>query len=250
MTHLPLKGPIRAVTLDLWQTLILDDLKRGQTRKSLRIDGTLRILQESGLPISRTQVSEAYDQCSKEQWDLQALEKDCSFEDQVAIFLRHIRPDLYTQIGQAVRHRLTEQYANPFLSHPPKLVKGARQVLETLRRKNYLVGLISNTGMTPGSMVRDYFHELGIFDYFASLVFSDEVGLSKPAPLIFDHALKELNVNASDTVHVGDNLRSDVMGAKRAGLRAVWIDGYDSRTPEVEPDATISQLVELIDVLP
>ena len=249
MTKQKLRNNLRAVTLDLWQTLIIDAPQRGVARAALRIDGILRVLQKAGLSLTREQVEEAYRACAKAHWEMQGRAQDCSFQEQVDEFLRLIDPDLPSRADGLLRHQVAQRYARPFLAFPPALAPGARQVLEALRERGYRVGLISNTGMTPGSLFRDYLQELGVLHHFDALVFSDEVGLSKPAPGIFQRALDALGVPAAQAAHVGDSLRSDVAGAKGAGMAAVWLQGHDDSEPEVPPDATITRLAELVEVI-
>ena len=70
-----------------------------------------------------------------------------------------------------------------------------------------------------------------------SMVFSEEAGVTKPAPEIFLRALGELGVEAADTMFVGDNLDTDVQGAANVGMttvQALWFRADD--TPGIEPD--------------
>ena len=74
----------------------------------------------------------------------------------------------------------------------------------------------------------------------------------KPHPGIFNRALTELGVAASQAVMVGDILEMDIAGAQGAGMRAIWLDARGKGLPEeapVRPDARIEQLGELLDVL-
>lgn len=65
---------------------------------------------------------------------------------------------------------------------------------------------------------------LGILDRFACIVVSDEFGSSKPDPRIFPRACELAATAPPDALHVGDLYDVDVVGAERAGLRAVWLD--------------------------
>jgi len=68
------------------------------------------------------------------------------------------------------------------------------------------------------------FSQNGIGQWIDHIVFSCEVGLIKPQPEIYAHALALLDVPAHRAVMVGDNLIDDVEGARAAGLHAVWVD--------------------------
>ena len=108
------------------------------------------------------------------------------------------------------------------------------------------IGLISNTGMTPGATFRTYLSNTGMLDFFDTLTFSDEVKMSKPAKEIFLLTLRTLDAAPGQTVHVGDSIRNDVAGAKDCGLKTVWITGFSEREdpsdPATEPDETVDGL--------
>ena len=58
---------------------------------------------------------------------------------------------------------------------------------------------------------------------FEIVVISSEVGIAKPDAGIFHEACRQMNVNPSDCIMVGDNWDRDVLGARLAGLRAIWL---------------------------
>ncbi len=70
---------------------------------------------------------------------------------------------------------------------------------------------------------------MGIGRYLDVRVFSDEIGIRKPNPRIFETALLVLDLTPSVTVHIGDDVAADVVGAKAAGMSAIWFN-VDSRT--------------------
>jgi putative hydrolase of the HAD superfamily len=106
--------------------------------------------------------------------------------------------------------------------------------------------LISNTGMTPGTTFRTFLEQEGMLSYFDALTFSDEVKISKPSNEIFLMTLRAMSAAPNQTVHVGDHLINDVVGAKRCGLKTVWIEGFyereDLSDPATEPDASVAGL--------
>jgi putative hydrolase of the HAD superfamily len=83
--------------------------------------------------------------------------------------------------------------------------------------------------------------------HFAAIVISAEVGAGKPDPRIFRAALDALDVASTEAVMVGDSLERDIAGARRAGLRSVWLDraGGGAGGGPVVPDARIQTLGEL-----
>ncbi len=91
-------------------------------------------------------------------------------------------------------------------------------VLKKLREK-YRIGLISNTDCFS---VRDFFLR-GYKKYFDAVVFSYEAGLIKPDSKIFRLVLKNMDAEPEEAVMVGDNLKDDVLAAKKLGMKAVLI---------------------------
>ena len=67
------------------------------------------------------------------------------------------------------------------------------------------------------------------------LVVSEEAGVSKPHPRIFEIALERAGAAAAEAVMLGDSWTNDVEGARAAGIRAVWFnrDGRDAPDPAV-----------------
>jgi HAD superfamily hydrolase (TIGR01509 family) len=102
-------------------------------------------------------------------------------------------------------------------------------LLETLRERGLLVGLVSNAFDPPELLHRDL-AELGLAQLLDVAVFSSELGRRKPDPVIFLHALGMLGVPAEETLFVGDTLATDIAGAAALGMRtcqAVWFRADD-----------------------
>ncbi len=236
---------IRAVTLDLWQTLIIDKPEQGRERRRFRIQGTLEALHEAGEGVTEEQVSDAYRACYRTCQAIRQEGRDVSFNEQVQIFVRAIDSGLSDRLDQETFARILNRYADSFFHAPPKPADGVPEMLATLKERGYLLGLISNTGMTPGRLFRTYLEELGIIHLFDQLTFSDEVLLAKPSPAIFLTTLSALGATPEQGVHVGDHLRNDIAGAHEAGIRSVWLEGFDESEMVVKPTATIQRIADL-----
>ena len=83
--------------------------------------------------------------------------------------------------------------------------------------------------------------------HFGAIVVSAELGIAKPDPRIFQHALRAVGADAKDSVMIGDSLSRDVAGARGAGLRSIWIDRGDvSPKPEdAVADARVTALSQI-----
>jgi putative hydrolase of the HAD superfamily len=88
-----------------------------------------------------------------------------------------------------------------------------------LRRRGKGVGLISNWDVRLEEVLAD----LGLLERFDWVVISAVVGVQKPDAAIFEHALRRCSLPAGRVIHVGDSYEDDVLGARRAGLRALWL---------------------------
>jgi HAD superfamily hydrolase (TIGR01509 family) len=123
--------------------------------------------------------------------------------------------------------------------------------------RDRVVGILSNW---PLAATVDRFAEAaGWLPHLRAIVVSQRVGTIKPHPAIFAVALEELGGPRPDSVlHVGDDWAADVVGARRAGWRAAYLDARPADTPlpgsvrdrDVEPDIEIATLDELEAALP
>jgi putative hydrolase of the HAD superfamily len=116
------------------------------------------------------------------------------------------------------------------------------QVLARLRQ-HYTLGVISNFYGNVATLCR----ECGLGDLCSVIIDSAQVGVSKPEQRIFTLALAQLGRTPHTAVYVGDSFERDVMGAKGAGLRTIWLRGLEPRAcPDPSlVDATITTLEEL-----
>jgi putative hydrolase of the HAD superfamily len=72
-------------------------------------------------------------------------------------------------------------------------------------------------------MLRQVLERLGLARHLSILSFSDEVGLRKPHPEIFHRTLSALGVPPAEAAHIGDDVTTDVAGARGVGMRAIHL---------------------------
>ncbi|MFC4161063.1 HAD family hydrolase [Chitinimonas lacunae] len=108
-------------------------------------------------------------------------------------------------------------------------IDGAAELLQALRAAGVAVAVVSNN---LEQEQRDKLAHLGLDRLIDLLVTSERVGCAKPAPAIFQTALRELDVPAQAAVMVGDNWQADVAGAVTCGLKAAWLNRFGRRCPE------------------
>jgi putative hydrolase of the HAD superfamily len=102
-------------------------------------------------------------------------------------------------------------------------LEGAIDTLRILRGAGVRTALVCDAGFTPGRIVRDFLAKEGLLEHLEFCAFSDEVGVPKPDPRIFQVALEAIDATPSEAVHVGDLLRTDIFGARSIGMRSVRI---------------------------
>ncbi len=91
----------------------------------------------------------------------------------------------------------------------------------------------------------------GLQDCFAHIVLSEEVGVNKPQPEIYEYALRINGVNAEDVIMIGDTYASDIQGAINAGIDQIWIQSPTLTEQEKQKPATykLNNLLELKQLL-
>ena len=132
---------------------------------------------------------------------------------------------------------LLEDYVTQFQLHCIPF-NGLIPMLSKLKQEGYRLGIITN-GRTE--FQRRSIEGLKIQDYLDIALVSEEEQVRKPEPEIFIRAASRLSVEAHESVFVGDNPDADVVGAKNAGMKAIWKSNSYSKEPE-QADAVVEQL--------
>jgi putative hydrolase of the HAD superfamily len=127
-------------------------------------------------------------------------------------------------------------YADITLNPAPAEMPHVHEAVEAMKRAGYRLAVICNTGMAGGRVLREVLRGKGLLDAFDVTVFSDELGVPKPHPAIFEHTLAALGgIPPAEALHVGDVENLDVEGARRTGMHsALYAPASDGM---VETDA-------------
>ncbi|HYC18421.1 MAG TPA: HAD family hydrolase [Pseudolabrys sp.] len=136
--------------------------------------------------------------------------------------------------------------ASRFLSDAAAAFERNRPVLKTLSEQ-YQLGIVSNFYGNLEAVC----HGAGLASLFAVMVDSHRVGAEKPDPAIFRAALGALGATPETTVFVGDSLRRDREGARRTGMRFIWIAPQDVQATESKagPESAVTELRDLMQIL-
>jgi putative hydrolase of the HAD superfamily len=176
----------------------------------------------------------------------------------------HAIEALERTFGEAERDALARAYLDAAVDLEVALAPNVVEVLATLRHAGIRLGIICDVGLTPSTVLRRYLARHEVLDLFDHWSFSDEVGVYKPDPAIFRHALDGLDApDPTRVAHVGDLRRTDVAGARGVGEIAVRYRGVHDddpvadagddpvRSPDRSPDAehVVDDHVEVLSVL-
>ncbi len=215
---------LRAVTFDLWETLILEDPEADAPRRDYRIAEIGRIVRAAGIELEDAALEQAHADVFKKMDPYWSSNLDLSMIEQTKMFLEMaIKGTLDAKLPPASLLEAARHYSEAALRFPPKPVQGAAAVLAAIRANGVRIALLCNTGRTPGKVLRDILNDLEMKQYFDVLCFSDEIRLRKPATEFFTRALSRLGVRGDESMHVGDNPETDLKGARSAGMQTVHV---------------------------
>ncbi len=134
------------------------------------------------------------------------------------------------------------------------LIPGAGELVRQLKQRGYRLALVADG---PVATFANCLGPYGLYDLFDCHAISENLGVQKPHPTMFQHALDCLGIAPADygkVVMLGNNLARDVCGANACGMISVWLD-WSPRRPKVlahageQPQFTIKSPLELLEVL-
>lgn len=240
---------IRLVTFDFWDTLVTDSPENLRAQHALRVAAIRGALEDAGAPVSETEAEDIHERSglalAERFW---SLNRDPSPEEQLRIVLDTGREGIAARLDAGAFAAALAGYISPVLVHPPDLCPGADRAVRELAARGVGLGIVSNTGRTPGVILRRVLERHGLLGYFGAISYSDEVGFRKPEARIFHVTLERAGVAAGEALHIGDNPDADVVGAQGVGMRAAhYTAGF--RRPSAEADLLIPDLAMLADAV-
>jgi len=139
--------------------------------------------------------------------------------------------------SEEVLNQIYELYKR---SYSFETVPGAEETLQSLYGR-YKLAVVSNA---TSHLPRFALEKSGLAKFFQVVVVSRDLGVRKPDPEIFRYALERLKVKPEEAIHVGDSIKHDVKGAKKVGIKVVWIKTEEEEVT-AEPDHVIRRITEL-----
>ena len=244
---------MHSIAFDLWETLLTNSPEATRAQQSLRLERLGRALHRYGYAVSSEALETAYKQiwtrCQELYW---SRDRDIPTRQQIVHLVEAL--DLDRAVSSTEMDELEEIYSGTALEILPTPVEGSVATLRILKERGYRIGLISNTGRTPGSVLRLILQACGLSPMIDAMVFSNEHGACKPQLSIFQQLADLLGSSPAQTAFVGDNPYCDVYGAQQAGMKGVLfvpsLRGVAVGPPidhqlTIEPDATVRELIEI-----
>jgi len=246
---------LKAISFDLWETLITNTPEVSRQQKDLRVARLRAVLEAHGHGALADRVEHAH----RESWRLcQELywsgDRDVTCRRQIEHFLEElgIAP---ASLDESSLAEIEHAYATAAVDVLPVPLDDARETLAKLKASGFRIGLISNTGRTPGYALREILARLGLARSIDVMVFSNEHGHCKPQASIFEELRRGLGVDYGEMMFVGDNLYVDVHGAQQCGMRGVHFQPEVRGTAiaphfehglDIVPDAIVTSLAEVV----
>jgi len=227
---------MRAVLLDALGTLLeLEDPGPPLAAELAEAGAEVSIDEARGAVLAEMTYYKAHHDEASDRERLADLRRRC------AEVLRDALPESAGALGVP---RLTEVLLNALRFRPFPEVTAA---LAELRERDVKLVVISNWDVS----LHDQLAATGLAELVDGAVSSAELGVGKPHPAIYAHALEVVGAPAGESLMVGDSLDTDVAGAQAAGLRAVLVDrwGTASAPPQVAVIGSLAELPGLVQSL-
>ena len=137
-------------------------------------------------------------------------------------------------------------YRSAYLAHW-RTVDGALELLTALHAR-VSTGVVTHNG---ASEQRQKIAACGFAPLLDAVIISEEAGVTKPDPRIFNLALDALGRSPEDAVMIGDAWDTDIAGAQAAGIRPIWFNRFGAASPDpsvteiraLKPAASVVSLI-------
>lgn len=144
--------------------------------------------------------------------------------------LRRLFPTATMGPGEVTRpgrvRRLFRRIFYPIVARFFRPYPGLLPTLEELSSAGYRLHILSNNS----SILTWQLSSLGIAEIFDTVTWSEEAGVEKPDPRIFEIGLERIGATAAEVVYVGNSFEADVLGARGAGIVPIHAD-YEGTSP-------------------
>jgi putative hydrolase of the HAD superfamily len=237
---------IKVITIDFWNTLF--DSSNGLERNKYRLGVLIKETDKIGYNIKFDDlepIMQSSWEYFNDMWmNNQRTPSSCEIID-------FFWNQLELSNNKETKNKIAGEFENSILLYPPKIMIGVKNALKTLS-KNFKLGIISDTGFSPGSVLKKILKKEDILKYFHAFSFSNETGVSKPHLDAFNKIFNDLGIKPKEVLHIGDIESTDIIGAKNAGMKAILFQGNNiddisyNNSLETKADAKCSSWNEII----
>ena len=162
-------------------------------------------------------------------------------------FLRYNRlKEVFNLFDYEIDDKIIDKISHDYIEFLPennKLMDGAIEILEYLKPKYRLFIITNGFREVQDKKLKNS----KIKHYFEAIYDSESVGVKKPDPKIFEHALKDSESNPKESLMVGDNYEADVLGAKKLRINTLHFVAHGEEIHN--KNETIFKLIELKSIL-
>ncbi|MCC0637118.1 MULTISPECIES: HAD family hydrolase [unclassified Clostridioides] len=154
----------------------------------------------------------------------------------------------FEELGNPITEKDAQNFQDEYIYQQSQitLIPEMEQVLNFAKEKNINIGIITNG---PSSHQRMKLKQLNIEKWVdeENIFISSEVGFSKPDINIFRLAEKFMGLDRANTYYIGDSYKNDVVGAKKAGWKSIWMNHRGNSLEDLiyEPDFVILDYQEM-----
>lgn len=213
---------IKAISMDLWFTLVWEDDEGASSYTDRRVEALYRWL-------SRYR-----------SLDIEDVYRYYRMTDHVRMvtpiprLMEYICVMAGVEVDGDLIERMARDYIRSTWDFKPKVSHEAPETLKALRDRGFRIGVLTNTSFNEDGVWR-LLDNVGLSKYIDVVVSSCDIGVGKPLREAFEYLCIKMGVGSSSLLHVGDTYLDDVVGARLFGAEGVLYTGlwkyYDKYTP-------------------
>lgn len=232
---------VKAITFDLWDTVIHDDSDEEKrkarglaSKKETRRELALAALRRDA-PLEETTLRAAYD-------TMEAAFNRMWHDEHVTWTVDERISALLEELGRTLaddhRAELVRELEEMEVTVPPDPIAGIGEAIAALAG-SYKLGVVSDAIYSPGRCLREWLRMHDLLQHFDGFAFSDEIGHSKPHHDMFASVASQLGVDIGDMLHIGDRDHNDIKGPHALGMKAVLF----TATRDLDKDHTSADAI-------
>ncbi len=238
---------IKAVLLDLGETLVHIPFQEKRKIEETRLRETWKGVSDIGKNVKFEKFNTALIKSSRKSKEI--CEKE-NIEIPFQIILSETLDELSLKMENDKLLKMLEKVFYRSEIEAWELFPDSILALKKIKNLPLKIGIVSNS--RSDWAVREVIRKVRLDSFSDCIVTSAELGIRKPRKEPFTKTLKCLNTSSKNTVMVGDTYETDIIGAKRLGMKAIHIN-RGSHKPQliqgIKPDASVTSLTEAVSII-